>query len=174
MKITKITYVIFLSSFYSLLQAQVEETIPIPKQETLANLQINGASENGIDITSLVVNRDYYLSLFKSENSNNLQFAIVCESDDSQSYGLIYSIKKETHTPAVANSKSELYSFYWSYNNTYDTETGTAKIKLLVVYEPNNTLYTLSMQYENLEEYVYKGFIDGDLTSLDCETKDNK
>jgi hypothetical protein len=174
MKNIKIIYVIFLSSFYSLLQAQVEETTPIPKQETLANFQINGASENGKDITSLVVNRDYYLSLYKTENLNNLYFSVICESDDSQSYGSIYSIKHETYPNTETNSKSELYSFYWSYNNTYDALTGTAKIKLLVVYEPDNTLYTLSMQYENLEEYIYKGFIEGDLSSLDCEIKDNK
>lgn len=174
MKNIKIIYVIFLSSFYSVLQAQVEETAPIPKQETLANFKINEASENGKDNTTLVVKRDYYLSLYKSENLNNLYFSVICESDDSQSYGSIYSIKHESFPDSEINSKSELYSFYWSYNNTFNTETGTAKINLLVVYEPNITLYTLRMQYENLEEYVYKGFIEGDLSSLDYDIKDNK
>lgn len=76
MKNIKIIYVIFLSSFYSVLQAQVEETAPIPKQETLANFKINEASENGKDNTTLVVKMDYYLSLYKTENLNNLYFLL--------------------------------------------------------------------------------------------------
>lgn len=170
MKNLKSVCTILICAFYSSINAQDNND----KQQDIANFQIKEASENGKDITSLVVNRDYYLSLFKSENSNILQFSVICASDESQSYGSIYSIKHETLPDTEKNSKSELYSFYWSYNNTYNTETGTAKIKLLVVYEPKNTLYTLSMQYENLEEFIYKGFIEGDLSSLDCETKDNK
>lgn len=174
MKYFKITFVILLCGFYSTLQAQVEETKSISKQKTLADFRINEASENGKDITSLVVNREYYLTLFKSENFYNLQFAIVCDSDDSQSYGSIYSIKKEIHPSTEVNLKSEFYSFYWSYNNSYDAQTGTAKINLWIDYEPSRPHYTLSLRYENLEEFVYKGFIDGDLSFLACETKDNK
>jgi hypothetical protein len=170
MKNFQILCTILICAFYSSINAQDNND----KQQDIANFQIKEASENGKDITSLVVNRDYYLSLFKSENSNILQFSVICASDESQSYGLIYSIKHETLRDSEINSKSELYSFYWSYNNTYDTETGTAKMKLLVVYEPKETRYKLTIRYENLEEYVYKGFIEGDLSSLDCETKDNK
>jgi hypothetical protein len=170
MKNLKTVCTILICAFYSSINAQDNND----KQQDIANFQIKEASENGKDITSLVVNRDYYLSLYKSENSNNIYFSVICESDDSQSYGSIYSIKHETLPDSEINSKSELYSFYWSYNNTYNAETGTAKIKLLIVYEPTITLYTLRMQYENLEEYVYKGFIEGDISSLACETKDNK
>ena len=162
--------IILICAFYSYINAQENND----KQEDIANFQIKEASENEKDITSLVVNRDYYLSLYKIENLNNLYFSVICESDESQSYGSIYSIKHETLPDSEINSKSELYSFYWSYNNTYDTETGTAKMKLLVVYEPKETRYKLTIRYENLEEYVYKGFIEGDIASLACETKDNK
>ena len=58
MKYFKITFVILLCGFYTTLQAQVEETKPISKQKTLADFRINEASENGKDITPLVVNRE--------------------------------------------------------------------------------------------------------------------
>jgi hypothetical protein len=167
MKVLKIFYMIMICFFNSTLNAQVK--VAEGEQEIIATFAINDARENGNDVTSRSLERNCSLSFYKIPDSDNIQLCNLCALDDSQSYGPIYFVVKEEHPRTEKDLKSELFNFYWSYNNTYDENKGTAKAKLFVVHKPQGIYYELTMVLENLDVLVYKGSMNGNLDSLAFE-----
>nr|WP_315215269.1 hypothetical protein [uncultured Flavobacterium sp.] len=162
MKNVKTTFAIFISVFYSTINAQEKKE----SQEAFATFEINDARYNGDDITQEVFEENDKLVLYKSTDGKEIMFSNYWEKSKSQSYGRIYSIYKEEFPESEKELKHGLYEFQWSYTNTYDDKKGTAKIRLFVVYKPQGIYFECTVLPENLDELVYKGTMKGDLSLL--------
>lgn len=165
MKHLKTTFAILISVFAITANAQEEKE----EEGAFATFEINDARHNGEDVTESVIKDKKSYALYKIPESDTVQLAYLSDSDESQTYGPIYLVTKEITSDKTENNESVTYNFYWSYNFTEYIDRGTAKVKLLVFTKPQGKYFELSMKFENLEEYVFKGKIEGDLRLLDLE-----
>lgn len=167
---------IFLLLFFSIYSAQCQEE---EKSKVITKYIITHASKNDIDITENLLKERAYLVLYKNNNSEpdteNLSLANVWDVSDSQSFGRIYNLKS-TGTPENEESyKTSTLDFNWSYQNSYDDESGTAKVKIFNVYKPAGITFTITIFAEDLDILEYKGFVDGSLdSSIFKEITDNQ
>ena len=165
MKNLKTLCLILIGLCYSMVRAQTQEAEE--KQHHFATFEIQDARENGNDISEEVLKEKATLVLYRSTATDSILFSNFWKKSDSQSYGSIYSIIKSDNPDKEEDDKSEVYTFYWSYYNTYDQKSGTAKVKILVVYKPQGTYFEITILPENLDELVYKGRMEGDLAILE-------
>lgn len=167
MKNLKTVCTILICILYSTLNAQDKKD----EQQDIATFEISDARYNGNDITPQALEENAVLVLYKLGDSNEILLSNFWEKSKSQSFGRIYSIVKKEFPETETDFKGELYHFQWSYTNTYDDKKGTAKIKLFVVYKPQETYFEFTILPENLDELVYKGIMNGDLTVLESSIK---
>lgn len=162
MKNLNTTFAILITVFYSTINAQEN----IASKEAFATFEINDARNNGNDITPEALEGNAQLVLYKSTDGKEILLSNYWEKSNSQSYGRIYAIEKEEFPETEKELKYDLYQFQWSYTNSYDDKKGTAKIRLFVVYKPQGIYFECTVLPENLDEFVYKGTMRGDLSLL--------
>lgn len=151
------------------------------KSKLITKYIITHASQNEIDITENLLKEKSYLILYKNLNpesdadEGDLFFANVWDVSESQSFGRIYNMES-SQTPETDESyRTSTLNFNWSYQNSYDDERGTAKVKILTVFKPAGITFTTTIVAEDLEIYKYKGYVDGSLdSSISGEIKDNQ
>lgn len=163
MKRLNILLTILFFALYSNSNAQEKE------DKSFANFEIIDARQNGEDITDSVLKEKYSYVFYKIPESDTVQFAYLSGLNDSQTYGPIYLVTKEINSNNARKEEIIVYNFFWSYNYTQYIDKGTVKVKLLVAYKPQGKYFELHMKFENLEEYVFKGKMDGDLSFLDIQ-----
>lgn len=168
MKTLKTLFTILICITYSIANAQTEETKETKeKQNPFAFFEIRDARRNEEDVTNIVLKEKATLILYQMTKTNSIMLANFWEKSNSQSFGPIFSIAKSENPDKKEENKSDVYTFYWSYYNTYDQKKGTAEIKLLVIYKPQGTYFEITVIPENLNELVYKGQMKGDLAILE-------
>lgn len=175
MKTLKTLFTILIYISYSIATAQTEESKESKetkeKQNPFAFLEIRDARRNDDDVTIQALQEKATLILYQMAKTNSIMLANYWEKSNSQSFGPIFSIVKSKNPDKKEENKSEVYTFYWSYYNTYDQKKGTAEIKLLVIYKPQGTYFEITVIPENLDELVYKGQMKGDLAILEWNSK---
>ncbi len=170
----------FLFSIFLLLfsvAAQSQED----KSKVITKYIITHASKNDIDITEDLLKEKSYLVLYKKNNpesdpdNEEMFFANVWDVSQSQSYGRIYNLDL-SQTPETEESyKTSTLNFNWSYQNSYDEKSGTAKVKISNVFKPAGITFSITIVAEDLEILKYKGYVDGSLnSSISEEIKDNQ
>lgn len=160
---------IFFAICNTLLITAIYSQDTIHEYKVIANFEIMDAKKNGGNISYSILKKKYSYAFYKIPDGDYIQFAYINEVDDSQTYGPIYLITKDINSNHTAKERSVTYNFYWSYNYTQYIDKGTAKVKLVVIHKPKGMYFELSMTLENLEEYVFKGKMEGDLSLLDQE-----
>lgn len=145
------------ATFFSKLQAQQKDS----SQETLVKFQISDGTFNGADITPTLLEQNAYLVIYRTIGSKTLYMANFWNKNNTQSYGIIYSMEEEHIEASDENYEADLFHFQWSYSNTYDNKKGTAKVALLKVYKPQGVYFKMTIIPENLDVLVYKGYLEG-------------
>lgn len=163
MKNLKTVCTILICILYSSINAQDKKD----KQKDIATFEINDARDNGSDITPQALEENASLVLYKLGDSSEILLSNFWEKSNSQSFGRIYSVVKKDFPETEKEYKGELYHFQWSYINSYDDKRGTAMVRLLVIYKPQGNYFEFTIQPENLDVFVYKGSMEGDLAALE-------
>ncbi|MDI9310798.1 MAG: hypothetical protein QM535_11330 [Limnohabitans sp.] len=128
-------------------------------QETLAKLHIIEGLKNGESITKLLLEQNAYL-VFYTINDKDLYLANFWTKNGSQSAGKVY--KSDKSEVIKLDTSNKLYTFNWSYMNSYDSKSGTARIELIETTNKYNIkTYQLKIITNN-KELIYKGYIIGD------------
>ena len=130
-------------------------------QTILAKFTITDAKENGVDITPILLEAGAYTVFYTGTDEDVIYMANVWPNNDSQSYGPMYGVETEKIEESYDNYEADYFAFNWAYSNDYDGETGTARVEVIKVYKPQGVAFVLSMVAENLDVYVYKGFMEG-------------
>lgn len=144
----------------------ISATISAQETYEIAKFEVLYGQDSGIDITTQMLEANAYLVFYFSDDKEKILFANFWEKSESQSYGEIYSIVKEEFPETEKEFKNELFRFNWDYQNSYDDITGTAKVKLWIVYKPKGTYFEITIIPENLDVLVYKGKMQGDISIL--------
>jgi hypothetical protein len=129
------------------------------EQIWLAKLNILEAKIDNVDRTDWYLQQQSYTVFYISENG---QFCLanVCPGADSQSYGSISMWSAERFPETADSYATEVYTFRWSYANSYDSHTGSALCTLYKVFKPNAVVYELRMVVEDMTTLVFKGYMD--------------
>ena len=131
------------------------------QQKTSAKFIILDARlNNDVDMTPWVLENGGYLVFYENSQGNLLMGNIVPKKN-TQSYGRLYSSNKESIDETEKLYKVDIFNFKWSYQNDYDVKKGTASIQLSKIFKPNGIAFTLKMILENLDIYIYKGYMEG-------------
>lgn len=131
--------------------------------ELLEKFIILDATENDKDITPQLLSNEAFLSIYKISGKEVVYFANVWPVADSQSFGMVYNAElKEVAETEKAYATDE-FSFSWSYQNSYDEESGTAQVRILKIYKPQGVYFEAVVVPEDLDLLVYKGYVEGTL-----------
>lgn len=175
---TNMKILLFLISFilFSGTAQSQEET-----SKTITKYIITHATKNDVDITENLLKEKSYLVLYKNNNPESnpdieeMFFANVWDVSDSQSFGRIYNLKSTGTGETEESYKTSTLDFNWSYQNSYNNDSGTAKVKILTVFKPAGITFSITILAEDLEIFNYKGYVDGSLNnSVSEEIKDNE
>lgn len=122
--------------------------------------KVTNAKYNGVDRGSEPLTNDCAMHFYVN-NDGEFSFSNHWRAQDSQSYGVIYGMKK-TDTQETENSyASTEYKFTWNYFNTYDDKTGSAMITFTIIYIDDVIKFTCKMLVLDTNDiYEYKGFLE--------------
>lgn len=143
-------------SWYSSLWAQ---------QETLARFIVTDARINNIDYTEFYVSSGGYIVFYITDR--DLYMANVLDAENTQSYGLLYSLNIQEVEETNENYAAEIYTFRWNYTNDYDAKRGTATVKMTKVFKPVGVAFVCIIIPENLDVLEYRGFMEGSIDFSD-------
>lgn len=130
------------------------------KQETLSKFIITESSRNGSDITSFDVQRKGYFVFYRASDGE-LLFANVSKATNEQSWGPVLDLKTKEEKETETTYEADVFRFRWKYANTYDKKTGYATVTLHKVYKPQGVVFIMKMVLTNLDEMIYKGYMEG-------------
>ena len=130
------------------------------KQETLSKYIITESTRNGSDLTSFDVERKGYF-VFYRDSDGELLFANVSKATKEQSWGPVLDLKTKEEKETETTYEADVFRFRWKYANTYDKKTGYATVTLHKVYKPQGVVFILKMVLTNLDEMIYKGYMEG-------------
>lgn len=148
-------YILFLSS--GILYAQEE------KQTIIAKFIITDATINGVDLTRTLVENESYIIFYTNEIDSLVYMANVWPKANTQSFGPISSFEIEKSKAAYNSNDADTYNFNWSYKNSFDNKKGTAKVKVIEIYQQQGIAFTLKINLENSDFAIYKGYMDASI-----------
>jgi hypothetical protein len=98
--------------------------------------------------------------------------ALIEAKNSIQTDGVIYALTT-TNTPESADSfASETTQFRWSYTQA-DGVSGTAQVSLVRVKKPQGVIYQMTVLNESLDQWQYKGHVDGTVNLSVLQEKRN-
>lgn len=122
--------------------------------------KITNAKYNGVDQGSEPLTNDCAMHFYLN-NDGEFSFSNHWRVQDSQSYGIIYGMKKTDRQETENSYASTEYKFTWNYFNTYDDKTGSAMITFTIIYIDDVIKFTCKMLVLDTNDiYEYKGFLE--------------
>ena len=134
----------------------------IGQVKPLAKFIITDATNNNQEMTEDLLEQNAY-TVFYTTGHGDLNMANVWPKEDSQSYGRLYASKSQKIKETYESYQADVMHFKWRYINNYDSNKGTASIKLIKIYKPQGVAFVLTIITESLDVIVYKGYMEGTL-----------
>ena len=122
---------------------------------------------NKADYSEHMVKNKCYLAIYTVKGDKRVYFANVNPTENTESYGDIFSLTDETIQGTDSTYKQEIYHFKWSYVNSYDKRKGTSTIRLVKIMKDAGIAFECTIIPENLDVLTYKGYMEGTLKSLE-------
>ncbi len=130
-------------------------------QKKLAKFVISDAKIDGVDHSPVYLAAGAYIVFYSNKKEDQTFMANYWPAQDSQSYGQIYSLEHEEFAETTDHYEWEVFTFNWSYKNTYDNKTGTAKVHFSKIYKPQGVAFVIKIVTESLQILEFKGFMHG-------------
>lgn len=158
------SFILLLIFTFSYAQEKIEED---KNQFTIAELEIRDVRMNDLDYTEEAIKGKNRLYFYRASDSDEILFSNYFDVGNTQSYGRIYNVSKDSLEQTEENYERDIYKFKWSYVNTYDDVVGTADITLVLEYKPKGIYFELNMIQDDLDENRYKGEFIGNVPFFD-------
>ena len=129
-----------------------------------AEFIITDARKNNEDITEWALNNGNKIVFYIPEEfPGEVYMANYLTVAETQSWGRTYDMSKEHYDETDTSYETDVYTFKWSYQNSYDTKKGTAQVSLTKVFKPQGVVVSIQMITESLDILDYKGYLNGSL-----------
>jgi len=141
-------------------QTTVDAATSNPKRELVQRLIISDARKNGRDITPQTLEAGGELIFYRRTGDDKLYLAQINAKSATYTDGLVYGLTTATIPETTEDFAQETTTFRWSYTQS-DGTTGTAQVSLVQVKKPQGVIYQMVVLNEVLDQWQYKGHIDG-------------
>lgn len=122
--------------------------------EQLLKLVITEAKFNdGTDLTKQYTSNNAYLLIHKNLNEQGLYFANIMPAKGSKSFGKISELEQKK------GDSSEQLSFKWSFQNSYNTETGDVYVMIGLIYSGEPSSFLCMINFGNEKVLQFKGYV---------------
>jgi len=122
--------------------------------------KVTNYSINGVNYDDLALEGDVALSFYMCEN-NSPCFANIWRNKNSQSYGGVYSLKTRDIPETKTTFGGKEITFTWKYFNTYDSDHGEAKVRLLQIYIGTTVKFEAEIVLMGKNEILlFKGYLE--------------
>ena len=121
---------------------------------------VQDARFNDIDVSQQWIAGGAYLAIYTIEGSKEIYFASVNPGQKSNSSGRIFHLTHFEGDEDDVTYENRTFNFQWSYQNSYDTKKGTAKVKIIQVKKNGSVGFTCYIVSENLDQIVFKGYME--------------
>lgn len=153
-------------------QATVGDETSNPKRELVQRLVISDARKNGRDITPQTLEAGGELLFYRRAGEDKLYLALINSKSASYTDGPIYGLTTATIPETPEDFAQETTSFRWSYTQS-DGVAGTAQVSLVRVKKPQGVIYQMVVLNEVLDQWQYKGHVDGTVNLSGIQEKRN-
>ena len=149
-----LTFVVLLFfTTYNLYAINTQEDEPII-------FKVTSYKANGKNYDKLALEKEVHLTIYPDEDEKPM-FANVWGGSkaDSYSIGNMYEINIQDYEETDKDYASQVTTFIWNFKNSYDDETGTAKVTLTRVYTEEMIKFTCVINsISKNEELVMQGY----------------
>ena len=129
-----------------------------------AEFIITDARRNDQDITEWALSNGAKIVFYIPEEfPGEVYMANYMSVANTQSWGRTYEMNKEHFDETETTFETDVFTFKWSYQNSYDTKKGTAQVSLTKIFKPQGVVVSIRMITESLDVLDYKGFLKGTL-----------
>jgi hypothetical protein len=143
--------------------APAQRAVPAePQRELIQRLVISDARKNGRDITPTMLEEGAEWIFYRRTGEEKLYLAQTHARKKVQTDGAVYALTTQTIPESPDNYASETTQFRWSYTQV-DGVVGTAQVNLVRVQKPQGVIYQMTVLNESLDQWQYKGHVDGTL-----------
>lgn len=126
-----------------------------------AEFIITDARNNDEDITEWALSNGAKIIFYRPEEFPNEVFMSNYMSEaNTQSWGRTYDMSKEHFDETETSFETDVFTFKWSYQNSYDTKKGTAQVSLTKIFKPQGVVVSIRMITESLDVLDYKGLFE--------------
>lgn len=139
------------------------------KQDIIVKYIITEGTKNNQDISNTLTKEGAYTIFYTLGDDKTLYLANIWPNSKSQSYGPLSNITSEKIEESDEYYETDIFYFDWQYSNTYDDESGNAKVEAATIHKPEGLFFEIEIITENLDKTIYKGYMEGTLknNSLD-------
>ena len=108
----------FLKTFFAIILTMFVISVSA-QQTTIARYIITEASQNGIDITTRLLDQGAYTVFYTSDNDGIVYMANRWPKNGTQSFGLTHSTQDASYDVPYETYKADIFYFDWQYLNDY-------------------------------------------------------
>lgn len=131
------------------------------EQKEIARFYVTKAVYNGTDMTKGAISSGLFTVFYSV--GKELYMANYSEAEDTQSWGPIWGLEVKESPETSTQYETAAFYFYWNYQNSYDSETGTCKVQFVKTYKPQGVVSTLKLVTETLDVIEYTGYMEGSI-----------
>lgn len=115
---------------------------------------------NGVNYDNQAIDGDLALSFYKCDDET-LCFSNFFRAYDTQSYGGVFSLKKQSYKETSKEHAYDEFQFTWDYVNTYDSDRGKAKVTLTKIYIGKSVKMIAEIIVLNTNDVLkFKGYLE--------------
>jgi hypothetical protein len=137
------------------------------QQKTLAKFIITSASDNGEDITPMILQQEAFCVFYTFEGDSLLYLSNNWLKNETQSYGPLFPAVDCILEEAEKKRGAEVSNYLWYFMNTYDDQSGTAQVQLTKIKKVLGVSFVLKIITPNNDILEYYGY---DEDALDFST----
>ncbi len=129
-------------------------------QKESITYKVTNYSINGVNYDNIALEGDVALIFYMCDD-NTPCFANIWRNKDSQSYGGVYSLKTKDIEETESTYAGKEVTFTWKYFNTYDSDHGEAKVRLLQIYIGTTVKFEAEIVLMGKNEILlFKGYLE--------------
>lgn len=149
----------FLAFFYLLASATAQQKNS--KKTSPDRYIITESKFNEVDNTEFDLGREGFLSFIELCDTGELNLVNSSAINEDFSYGPISKFEFSKSEETKEEYRNDTFEFKWHYYNSYDDVSGYASAKLIRVFKPQGTIFTLVIVLSNLDVIEYSGHVEG-------------
>ena len=133
------------------------------QQKTLAKFVITSASENGEDITPMLLEQGAFCVFYTFEGDSVMYLSNQWPKNATQSFGPLFPKEECVTSESLLSRNSGVSNYSWYFMNDYNNEKGTAQVQLTKFQKVIGVTFIIEIITPKKDVLEYKGYLEGSI-----------